>query len=62
MAQDTSNSSAETYQVQDLPDRYIKSRVLEDYIAARLDEFGSNWSLQVGFGTKTLQAKALIRV
>jgi hypothetical protein len=37
----------EVYAVQDLPDRYIKMRVLEEYINARIHEFGVSWQLYV---------------
>jgi hypothetical protein len=37
----------EVYVVQDLPDRYIKMRVLEEYINARIHEFGVSWQLSV---------------
>lgn len=36
------------YVMQDLPDRYIKIRVLHDYIESRKDEFGVHWQLRVG--------------
>lgn len=39
-------SVGDSYHVQDLPDRYIKISKLEEYIVARLDEFGRQWSLE----------------
>lgn len=35
------------YEVQDLPQRYLKSRVLEEYIKARPDEFGDSPKFEV---------------
>ncbi|MCJ1269343.1 hypothetical protein MMC22_009235 [Lobaria immixta] len=34
----------EGYIEQNLPDRYIKARVLENFIKDRIDEFGSEWA------------------
>ena len=38
--------SGNGYQVQDLPDRYIRTRTLVTYLNSRLDEFGKEWTLQ----------------
>jgi hypothetical protein len=42
-----STTTGSQYVVQNLPDRYIRSRVLDDYINARLDEFGHYWTRTV---------------
>lgn len=41
------SSTGSQYVVQNLPDRYIRSRVLDDYINERLDEFGHHWTRTV---------------
>lgn len=40
----------EGYIEQNLPDRYIKARVLENFIKDRIDEFGSEWAWRVSYG------------
>lgn len=35
------------YIQQNLPDKYIKARVLENFIKERIDEFGSEWAWRV---------------
>ncbi|KAF2739373.1 hypothetical protein EJ04DRAFT_310150 [Polyplosphaeria fusca] len=42
-----SQTATERYVVQDLPDRYIRIRVLQEYIANRRNEFGEDWHLEV---------------
>ena len=37
----------EGYVEQNLPDKYVKARVLEDFIKNRIDEFGSEWGWRV---------------
>jgi hypothetical protein len=51
----------DNYQVQDLPDRYIKIRTLEAYINARSDEFGKDWSLQTLRDHHRLTLKRFLR-
>lgn len=42
------------YEKQTLKERYIKTSVLEAYIKANLDDFGSAWALEVIFSCNRL--------
>lgn len=44
----TNATTSSQYVVQHLDQRYIKSQVLDDYINARPQEFGTQWMRQVG--------------
>jgi hypothetical protein len=44
----TNATGSSQYVVQNLDQRYIKSQVLDDYINARQQEFGTRWMRQVG--------------
>lgn len=43
----TTETRSSQYVMQHIPDRYIRPRVLDDYISARLDEFGNQWTREV---------------